>query len=117
MYTFAAFALTAASFWLHIHASLRALLRRPGRFVVTPKRGRAGRQIGAVLPALIAIGVLGASACVGLLRDRSPATLNNVAFAALHMCVLLSGAGPALRRSGGVADQAGADQGHGRSAA
>jgi cellulose synthase (UDP-forming) len=117
MYTFAAFALTAASFWLHIHASLRALLRRPGRFVVTPKRGRAGRQIGAVLPALIAIGVLGASACVGLLRDRSPATLNNVAFAALHMCVLLSGAGPALRRSGGIADQAGADQGHGRSAA
>jgi cellulose synthase (UDP-forming) len=117
MYTFAAFALTAASFWLHIHASLKALLRRPGRFIVTPKRGRAGRQIGAVLPALIAIGVLGASACVGLLRDRSPATLNNVAFAALHMCVLLSGAGPALRRVRGVADQAGAQQRHGRSAA
>jgi cellulose synthase (UDP-forming) len=117
MYTFAAFALTAATFWLHIHASLKALLRRPGRFVVTPKRGRAGRHIRAVLPALIAICVLGASAWVGLLRDRSPATLNNVAFAALHMCVLLSGAGPALRRSGGVAGQADAQQRRRRSAA
>jgi cellulose synthase (UDP-forming) len=117
LYTFAAFALTAASFWLHIHATIKALLRRPGRFVVTPKRGRAGRHVKAVLPALIAISVLLLSACVGLIRDRSPATLNNVAFAALHVCVLLSGAGPALRRSGGNINQSSVDRLRGRSAA
>jgi cellulose synthase (UDP-forming) len=117
LYTFAAFALTAASFWLHIHASIKVLLRLPGRFVVTPKQGRAGRQVKAVLPALIAISVLLLSACVGLMRDRSPATLNNVAFAALHVCVLLSGAGPALRRSGESINQSRADRLRGRSAA
>ena len=117
LYTFAAFALTAASFWLHIHASIKVLLRRPGRFVVTPKRGRAGRHVKAVLPALIAIGVITVSACIGLLRDRSPATLNNVAFAALHVCVLLSGAGPALRRSRGTVNQSAGHDRRGRSAA
>src|SRR5206468_6996402 len=37
-YTFAAFALAASTWWVHALSSLRALLRRPGRFVVTPKR-------------------------------------------------------------------------------
>jgi cellulose synthase (UDP-forming) len=36
-------------------------------------------------------------AAYGLARDQEPATLNNVAFAALHMCVLLTGVLPALR--------------------
>ncbi len=116
-YTFAAFALTAASFWLHIHASIVALLRRPSRFVVTPKRGRAGRQLKAVLPALIAVSVMVVSAGVGLLRDRSPATLNNVAFATLHICVLLSGAGPALRRSDRALDRSAVTGRRGRRAA
>jgi predicted nicotinamide N-methyase len=57
-----------------------------------------GRQPRAVAPALMAIAVLSAGAAYGLLRDRDPATLNNVAFAALHIAVLLSGVSPALRR-------------------
>jgi cellulose synthase (UDP-forming) len=38
-------------------------------------------------------------ALVGLARNRDPATLNNVAFAALHICVLTAGVLPALRRA------------------
>jgi cellulose synthase (UDP-forming) len=96
-YTFRAFALQSASFWIHIQASLRTLFRRPGRFVVTPKQGALVRQPRAVLPALFMIAVLVGVAVYGLMRDRSPATLNNVAFAALHVTVLATGVGPALR--------------------
>jgi hypothetical protein len=46
----------------------------------------------------VAITVLSAVAAYGLLRDRDPATLNNVAFATLHIAVLLAGVSPALRR-------------------
>jgi cellulose synthase (UDP-forming) len=97
-YTFRAFALQAASFWIHAQASLLALVRRRGRFVVTPKEGARERQPRAVVPALAAIAVLSGVAVYGLVRDREPATLNNVAFAALHVAVLLSGVLPALRR-------------------
>jgi cellulose synthase (UDP-forming) len=96
-YTFRGFALQSASFWIHIQASIRALLRRPGRFVVTPKQGALVRQPRAVAPALAAAAVLIGVGVYGLLRDRSPATLNNVAFAALHVSVLVTGALPALR--------------------
>jgi cellulose synthase (UDP-forming) len=107
-YTFGAFALQAASFWIHIHASLLALLRRPGSFVVTPKRGARTRQPRAVLPGLMMIAVLMGAAAYGLARDRDPATLNNVAFALLHVCVLVGGVRPALRRAaeaGAAADE------------
>jgi len=96
-YTFSAFALTFASFWVHVGASLAALLRRPGRFVVTRKQASGGRQVRAVAPTLAAVAVLAAAAGFGLLRDRSPATLNNVAFAAMHVAVLLVGVWPAIR--------------------
>jgi cellulose synthase (UDP-forming) len=98
-YTFKAFALQAASFWIHVQSTVLALLGRRGGFVVTPKEGASGRQPRAVAPALAAIAVLCAIAGYGLLRDRDPATLNNVAFAALHVCVLASGVAPALRRA------------------
>jgi cellulose synthase (UDP-forming) len=97
-YPFKAFALQAASFWIHIQATVLTLLGRRGGFVVTPKEGAAGRQPRAVAPALAVIAVLSAVAAYGLLRDRDPATLNNVAFAALHIAVLASGVTPALRR-------------------
>jgi cellulose synthase (UDP-forming) len=97
-YTFKAFALQAASFWIHVQSTVFALLRRRGGFVVTPKEGVEGPQPRAVAPALAAIAVLLAVATYGLLRDRSPATLNNVAFAGLHVAVLLSGVWPALRQ-------------------
>jgi cellulose synthase (UDP-forming) len=95
-YTFSAFALQSASFWIHVHASLLAALRRPGRFVVTPKQGAAGPQPRAVWPALAVIAALIAVAAYGLARDRSPATINNVAFALLHVAVLATGVRAAL---------------------
>ena len=85
-----------ASFWIHISASIRALLRVRSRFVVTPKVGRTGRQPRAVAPALVALCTLIVAAAYGLLHSRSPATLNNVAFASLHITVLLVGIWPAV---------------------
>jgi len=96
-YTFKAFALQAASFWIHVQSTVLTLLGRPGGFVVTPKEGAVGRQPRAVAPALVVIAGLAAVATYGLLRDRDPATLNNVAFAGLHIAVLLAGVWPALR--------------------
>jgi cellulose synthase (UDP-forming) len=95
-YTFAAFALMEASFWIHIDATLRTLLRRRGRFVVTPKVGSSAPQPRAVAPALVALLTLAGAAAYGLVSNRSPATLNNVAFAGLHISVLLVGTWPAL---------------------
>jgi cellulose synthase (UDP-forming) len=97
-YSFAGFALAASGFWIHIQASIRAALRRPAKFVVTPKQGSAARQPRAVLPTLTVIAILSGAAVWGLLADRSPSTLNNVAFAGLHVSVLVSGAWWALRR-------------------
>ena len=97
-YTFGAFALATSTFWVHVHASVQALRRTPGRFVVTPKRGASARQPRAVAPTLVVMAVLALAAVVGLHRDRSPATLNNVAFTALHFSVLSVGIRPALRR-------------------
>jgi cellulose synthase/poly-beta-1,6-N-acetylglucosamine synthase-like glycosyltransferase len=102
-YTYAAFSLAFSTFWIHIHASLRALLRRPGSFVVTPKHGQRGIQLRPAAPTLVAAGVLVAVAILGLTRDRSPATLNNVAFAAAHVTVLIHGIRSALTPSRSVA--------------
>jgi cellulose synthase/poly-beta-1,6-N-acetylglucosamine synthase-like glycosyltransferase len=96
-YTFKAFALQAASFWIHVQSTLFVLARRRGGFVVTPKQGARGRQPRAVAPALAAVAVLVAATAYGLARGSDPATLNNVAFATLHVGVLLSGVLPALR--------------------
>jgi len=97
-YSFAAFCLATSAFWVHVYASLSALLRRKGRFVVTPKRGADHRQPRAVWPALVAIVILVTAATFGLWESRSPATLNNVSFAFLHVLVLTAGVAPALRR-------------------
>ncbi len=96
-YTYEAFALAAGSFWIHVQAAVNSLLRRPARFVVTPKHGTIARQPRAVAPALLAVAVLIGSAAYGLSRSHGAATLNNVAFASLHATVLLTAAIPALR--------------------
>ena len=96
-YTFSAFALSACSFWIHVQATIGAVFRRAARFVVTPKRGERRRQPKAVAPALAAVAVLVAAAVYGLAQGHGPATLNNVAFAALHSSILLIGAAPAIR--------------------
>jgi cellulose synthase (UDP-forming) len=98
-YTWRAFALSFASWWVHVHATLQLLRRRPGRFVVTPKKGIEGRQPRAVWPSLGAIAVLGAAIVIGLSRNLDAGTLNNVAFAAVHITVLSAGIRPALQRS------------------
>ncbi|MBB4661939.1 glycosyltransferase family 2 protein [Conexibacter arvalis] len=102
-YRFSAYALQAASAWIHVHASLAALTRRRGSFKVTPKEGDGGRQPRAVAIPLAVVAVLLGAALLGLARDQGPATLNNVAFALLHVCVLMSGVWPALRGSAAVA--------------
>jgi cellulose synthase (UDP-forming) len=100
-YTFGGFALAVASFWIHVLSTLMTVMRRRGRFVVTPKQGELRRQPGAAAPALVAVAALLGVALYGLSRGHTPATLNNVAFAGLHVFVLMSGVWPALtsRRS------------------
>ena len=58
-YTFAAFALAAANFWIHCLSTIYTVLRKEGSFVVTPKKGAGARQPGAVMPALVAVGHTG----------------------------------------------------------
>jgi cellulose synthase (UDP-forming) len=95
-YTFNAFALQTASFWIHIQATLLTIAGRRGRFVVTPKHGQLKRQLRPVWPALVMLAALVAAAVYGLMHSQSPATLNNVAFAVLHISVLLAGVWGAL---------------------
>jgi cellulose synthase (UDP-forming) len=96
-YTFGAFALAASNFWIHVQATVSAVIRRAARFVVTPKHGERKRQPWAVAPPLFAVAILLGASAYGLSKGHGPATLNNVAFAALHSAVLLIGAAPALR--------------------
>ena len=98
-YTFPAFALAATNFWIGVVCTVRAVLRRPARFVVTPKRGRTGWQPGAVAPSLVVCGVLTSVSIWGLLRNPTPGVLNAVAFAIVHTVILLRGAAPALQMS------------------
>jgi cellulose synthase (UDP-forming) len=95
-YTFGAFALQSASFWIHIQATLLTLVGRRGRFVVTPKEGTRERQLRPVWPALALLTLLAGAAVSGLARGLDPSTLNNVAFAAVHIAVLTAGVWGAL---------------------
>jgi cellulose synthase (UDP-forming) len=97
-YTFAAFALAAANFWIHVLASIYTVLRRSGSFVVTPKEGAAVRQPRAVVPALVVVGILLAVSLYGLARNQNAATINNVSFAGFHISVLLTGCWAALEK-------------------
>jgi cellulose synthase (UDP-forming) len=104
-YTFEAFALSFANFWVHIASSAACALRFPARFKVTPKSGIAGPQPGAIFPVLVAVSVLCGAALYGLVRSTGAATLNNVAFALLHVIVLVTGAWPALRGGRAATDR------------
>lgn len=97
-YTFAAFALAAANFWIHVLATVYTVLRRSGSFVVTPKKGAEARQPGAVMPALAAVAVLVGASIYGLVRNPDASTINNVSFAAFHVSVLLTGCWAALQK-------------------
>lgn len=95
-YSFRAFALLAATFWVHLQASIAALLRLPAKFVVTSKSKSSGLHIGAVAPTLVVLAVLAGAATYALVTDRSPSSLNNIGFASLHIVVLARGVLPAL---------------------
>lgn len=96
-YTFGAFSLAVASFWIHIQATVLVLLGRHGSFVVTPKEGERRRQLRPILVPLTAIAILTGAATWGLLDGEiTPATMNNVAFAALHVAILTAGVWGAL---------------------
>jgi cellulose synthase (UDP-forming) len=97
-YTFSAFALSAANFWIHILSTVYTVLGRKGSFVVTPKKGAQARQPGAVMPALAAVGVLVAASIYGLAHNPDAATINNVSFAAVHVSILMTGCWAALQR-------------------
>jgi len=96
-YTYGAFALAAANFWIGILSTVRAVLRRPASFVVTPKQGGSGWQPRAVAPALVVAGLLTTVSAWGLWNNPTPGVLNGVAFAAIHCFIVLRGAAPALR--------------------
>ena len=97
-YSYSAFALMSASFWIHILATILTVLRRKGSFAVTPKRGSAGLQLRPVFVPLLACAVLAGVACYGMMRDQSPATVTNVSFASVHVAVLASGVRVLLQR-------------------
>jgi cellulose synthase (UDP-forming) len=95
-YTFSAFALSAASFGVHLRSTLLTLLGRRARFVVTPKHGGSGRQLRPIGAALVSGGALLLAITWGLSTDPSPSTINNVAYAGIHVAVLAAGTWPAL---------------------
>lgn len=95
-YSFDAFALMVASFWVHILSSLFVAARRSGRFVVTAKQGAAGAQPRTVVPALGVVAVLVSAIGYAFAGNLSPSTMNNAAFAVLHVSVLLLGSWAAL---------------------
>lgn len=101
-YTFGAFALSAATFWVGIVSTVRTVLRRPAAFVVTPKHGYGGWQPRVVAPTLAVAGVLIGVSAWGVAHDPSPGILNGVAFALIHAVILLRGCAvalPAARRA------------------
>ena len=101
-YTFSGFALAASTWWVHVVSSVRALTRRPGRFVVTPKHGSSTWQPGAVWPSLLAVAVLAGAVVYSLAGSRSPSALNNAMFATLHICIQVVGMSAALRLGRGA---------------
>jgi cellulose synthase (UDP-forming) len=97
-YSYAAFAVMSASFWIHVLATILTVLRRKGSFAVTPKQASSARQIRPVAVPVLACIALAAIAAYGLARDQSPATVTNVSFAAVHVLVLASGIRVLLQR-------------------
>jgi cellulose synthase (UDP-forming) len=95
-YTYSAYALAASTFWVHVHASSKAVLRRPSRFVVTPKTATSDRQWRAAGPPLAVVALLLIAVVFGLTQDRDSATLNNVAFALFHIAVISHGMAAAI---------------------
>jgi cellulose synthase (UDP-forming) len=95
-FSFGAYSLSIACFWVQVVAIARCLTRRRSRFLVTPKQGSDHRQVRAALPALVLIAVLAVAVIYELAVHRGPAALTTVAFATVWIVVLLSGSWDAL---------------------
>src|SRR5262249_16823990 len=98
-YSYQAFAVMSACFWIHVLASILTLARRKGSFAVTPKRGSDRRQIRPVLAPIVVCVALIVVATFGIVRSQSPAMVTNVAFASVHVLVLATGIRVLLKRS------------------
>jgi cellulose synthase (UDP-forming) len=97
-YSYNAFAVASACFWIHVLATILTLLRRKGTFAVTPKTTSGRRQLRPVIvPCAVCVTLL-AVAAYGLARSQSPGMVTNVAFAAVHFMVLASGVVVLVRR-------------------
>jgi hypothetical protein len=97
-YSYNAFALMSASFWIHVLATILTVLRRKGSFAVTPKQASSTRQFRpVVVPILVCASLLGV-AIYGLSTSQSPAMVTNVSFATVHVLVLASGMRLLLQR-------------------
>jgi cellulose synthase (UDP-forming) len=97
-YSFSAYSLAAANFGVHVRAAVRVVFRRRGKFVVTPKHGVDGRQLRPILPTLVAVGILLSAIVYALATSHAPSSLTNVAFASIHIGILLCGSWSALVR-------------------
>ncbi len=104
---------SAAQFLVHVAPYFclsLAVTRRSGRFVVTAKQGVAVARPRTVQPALAVVVALTAAIVTALAVRTDASTINNAAFAVLHVSVLLAGSWAALvgirgtRRAAGDSD-------------
>ena len=95
-YTFEAYCLYIANFWIQIAATIYVLTGSKMTWVVTAKQSSQRREPGSVVPALIAIGILVVTAVYGIAHGLTSAVANNLAFAGMYAAVMLIGIWPAL---------------------
>jgi cellulose synthase (UDP-forming) len=95
-FSFGAYSLSVINFTIHLRATVRTVLGRRGKFVVTPKHGTNGAQLRPIVGGLVAISALSIAVVYALSTHPSAALLTNVAFALLWIGLLACGAWPAL---------------------
>ena len=97
-YTFRAFALQSATFWIHVQAIGAGAAAAPRQLHGDAQaRRRRAPAAGDAARAGRRRACCSAVAVVGLVRHHDPSTMNNVAFALVHLTVLSFGVAPALR--------------------
>jgi cellulose synthase (UDP-forming) len=95
-FTYGAYAVRVTCFWVDIVAAGRSLIRRPGRWAVTPKAGQAPNQWPVlVVPATMLVALV-AAVIYELTVQHGPAAMTTVAFALVWIVVLASGIGTGL---------------------
>ncbi|MGD0391228.1 MAG: glycosyltransferase [Acidimicrobiales bacterium] len=95
-YTFDAFCVFVANFWVHIAASIYVMTGAKMKWVVTSKQSSKGREPRSVVPGLAYLGVFLVTAVYGIATGFTPAVADNLAFAAIYAVVILVGIWPAL---------------------